>query len=222
MDTTTAIQDRTYHKNITVVPRAATDEQGREYYEFELSNELPDQHRTVFRMDGGNIADFNAEPIVTYGHPSFDSTDPDDVIGTGPAFFENGRLIGRFYPEEGDDNPKARKVVAKIKQGLIRSASIVAEIERHTRGMKENGEDSNLVYFRNWNLLMWGIVMKGSNPKAKLRTASRAMEFFDTATPESHTPHTTESTDHLELESLLTEQRLRLMRMDIDSSTAAQ
>lgn len=222
MDTNTVnIQDRTYHKNITVVPRAATDEQGREYYEFELSNELPDQHRTIFRMDGGKISDFNAEPIVTYGHPSFDSTDPDDVIGTGPAYFENGKLIGRFYPEEGDDNPKAKKVVAKIKQGLIRSASIVAEIEHHTRGMKEKGEDNNLVYFRNWNLLMWGIVMKGSNPKAKLRTHSRAMEFFETADPAIETTDTITS-DNLELESLLTEQRLRLMKMDIDSSTAAQ
>ena len=208
------IENRLYHKRVeNIVPRAMTDDQGKEYYEFELSNELADQHRTVFRMDGGNITDFNSEPIVTYGHPSFDSTDPDDVIGTGPAYFQDGKLVGRFYPEEGDDNPKAKKVVSKIKQGMIRSASIVAEIVHHTRGAKDKGEDPNLVYFRNWNLLMWGIVMKGSNPKAKLRTQARALEFYNSAEPQEQTQDT--DTSHLADASLLTEQRLRLLKMDI-------
>ncbi len=208
------IENRLYHKRVeNIVPRAMTDDQGKEYYEFELSNELADQHRTVFRMNGGNITDFNSDPIVTYGHPSFDSTDPDDVIGTGPAFFQDGKLIGRFYPEEGDDNPKAKKVVSKIKQNMIRSASIVAEIVQHTRGAKDKGEDPNLVYFRNWNLLMWGIVMKGSNPKAKLRTQARALEFYNSAEAQEQTQDT--DTSHLAATSLLTEQRLRLLKMDI-------
>lgn len=219
MDTNIAnIDNRLYHTSVTVAPRAMQDDQGREYFEFELSNEMPDQHRTVFRMAGGNIQDFNAEPIVTYGHPSFDSTDPDDIIGTGPAFFQDGKLIGRFYPESGDDNPKAQKVVSKIKQGLIRSASIVAEIVTHTRGAKDKGEDPNLVYFRNWNLLMWGIVMKGSNPKAKLRTQSRALEFYNSA--ESQDEPTIIDTDTLEAEVLLTEQRLRLLGMQISNTVA--
>jgi hypothetical protein len=216
--TNTDIEKRLWHSSYTCEPRSMKDDQGREYFEFELSNELKDQHRTIFRMNGGNIQDFNEEPIVTYGHPSMDSTDPDDIIGTGPAYFENGKLIGRYYPEDGEDNPKAKKVVAKLRSGLIKSASIVAEIEHHSRGAKDKGEDPNLIYFRNWNLLMWGIVMKGSNPKAKLRTQARAMEFFESATPEDTT--TTTDTSQLEAESLLTEQRLRLMKLDISSSVA--
>ena len=210
----TDTEKRLWHGSYTCEPRAMKDDQGREYFEFELSNELKDQHRTIFRMNGGNIADFNDEPIVTYGHPPMDSTDPDDIIGTGPAYFQDGKLIGRFYPEEGDDNPKAKKVVSKLRSGLIKSASIVAEIETHSRGAKDKGEDPNLVYFRNWNLLMWGIVMKGANPKAKLRTQARAMEFYNSAAPqEIPTPQ-----DTLEAEVLLTEQRLRLI--NISSSVA--
>ncbi|HMR88493.1 MAG TPA: hypothetical protein PKD51_10080 [Saprospiraceae bacterium] len=221
MDSTnTEIENRLWHGSYQCEPRAMKDEQGREYFEFELSNELKDQHRTIFRMAGGKIDEFNNEPIVTYGHPSFDSTDPDDIIGTGPAFFQDGKLIGRYYPEDGEDNPKAKKVVAKLRAGLIKSASIVAEIVDHSRGAKDKGEDSNVVYFRDWNLLMWGIVMKGSNPKAKLRTQARALEFYNSATPtEPDTPDTPD-TSQLEAVIILQEQRLRLMKLDISNSVA--
>jgi hypothetical protein len=168
-----AIEDRTLHMGIDVQPRAMKDTENRDYWEFELSNEEKDLHKTVFKSAGGQIDDYNAEPIVTYGHPPFDSTDPDDIIGIGPVYKEGSKLIGRFYPEQGGSNTKAAKVVSKLQQGMIRSASIVAYIEKASRGAKDAGENPDLVYFRDWSLLMWGIVMKGSNPKAKLRTAQR-------------------------------------------------
>lgn len=207
------IQDRTFHKSVSVVPRSMTDDKGIEYFLFEISNEIPDQHRTVFKLDGANIADFNDEPIVTYGHPWFESADPDLVIGTGPAYIQDGKLYARYYPEQSDENPLAKKVVAKLREGIIKSASIVAEVLDYSRGAKDKGENPDLIYFRNWNLLMWGIVMKGSNPKAKLRTQARALEFYNSAEPQEQTQDT--DTSHLAATSLLTEQRLRLLKMDI-------
>jgi hypothetical protein len=180
---TTAIDTDILHIGLQVQPRAMRDTEEREYWEFELSNEEVDLHRTVFKMAGGQIQDFNTDPIVTYGHPSFDSTDPDDIIGIGPVYMEGNKLIGRYYPETGETNSKAAKVVSKLQQGMIRSASIVAQIIKGTKGSRDAGENPNLLYFRDWSLLMWGIVMKGSNPKAKLRTAERVAALVSRMVP---------------------------------------
>ena len=170
---------KTIHLGVDVVPRALTDNEGKEYFEFEISNESRDSHGTVFKMSGMDITNFNSDPIVTYGHPSFDSTDPDDVIGIGPAYVEQGRLMARFYPQTDGTNPKADKVAAKLRAGMIKSASIVAMIDpsKAHMGKRMNGEDENTLYFENSELLMWGVVMKGSNPKAKARTIERVLEL---------------------------------------------
>jgi hypothetical protein len=168
---------KTIHLGVDVVPRALTDSEGKEFFEFEISNETRDSHGTIFRMAGVDINDFNSDPIVTYGHPSFDSTDPDDVIGIGPVTIEQGRMMARFYPQTDGTNPKAEKVVAKLKGGMIRSASIVAQIHDGHMGQRSRGEDENTLYFDKWQLLAWGVVMKGSNPKAKARTIERVIEL---------------------------------------------
>lgn len=173
------MDDKLIHKRVAVAPRAKKDTEGREYYEFEISNEQKDSHGTVFKMAGAKIDDFNSDPIVTYGHPSFDSTDPDDVIGVGPVEIQEGRMIARFYPEDGDSNPKAAKVRAKLEQGIIKSASIVASVDysKCHVGRTENGEDPDALYFDSYEILAWGVVMKGSNPNAKMRTDQRVMEI---------------------------------------------
>lgn len=199
-NTSTTIDSRILHMGIQVQPRAMKDAEEREYWEFELSNEEIDMHRTVFKSAGGQIQDFNSDPIVTYGHPSFDSTDPDDIIGIGPVYKEGSRLIGRYYPESGETNQKAAKVVSKLQQGMIRSASIVAQISKATKGSRDAGENPDIIYFRDWSLLMWGIVMKGSNPKAKLRTAERVAALVSDIVPED-TTHTPDTSDIQETET---------------------
>lgn len=171
------LESRTLHMGIRVEPRAMKDDQGREFYLFEISNEEIDSHGTIFRMNGAKIDSFNEDPIVTYGHPWFDSTDPDDVIGIGPAYVENGKLMARFYPEMGDQNEKAVKVRSKLQQNIIKSASIVAYVEKYHEGRAKNGEPEGVLIFDEWELLMWGVVMKGSNPKAKKRTEEKIAEF---------------------------------------------
>ena len=199
----TTIDSRILHMGIQVEPRAMKDDEDQEYWEFELSNEEIDMHRTVFKSAGGQIQDFNSDPIVTYGHPSFDSTDPDDIIGIGPVYKEGNKLIGRYYPEAGDTNPKAAKVVSKLRQRMIRSASIVAQISKATKGSRDAGENPDIIYFRDWSLLMWGIVMKGSNPKAKLRTAERVAALVSEMVPAEVIP----APDAVSIEETETRQR---------------
>lgn len=202
-NTSTTIDSRILHMGVQVQPRAMKDTEDRDYWEFELSNEEVDMHRTVFKSAGGQISDFNSDPIVTYGHPSFDSTEPDDIIGVGPVYKEGSKLIGRYYPETGDTNAKAAKVVSKLQQGMIRSASIVALVRKATKGSRDAGENPDIVYFRDWSLLMWGIVMKGSNPKAKLRTAERVAALVSEMVPADPIP----APDAIDIQETETRQR---------------
>jgi hypothetical protein len=170
--------DNEFHYSAPVVIRAATDNDGREYWDVEISNQERDLHGTVFLMRGlRNIDEYNEDGIVQYGHPSFDSSDPDDVVGTSTVRIEGERLMARFYPEPGDTNPKAIKLVNKLRSGVIKSASIVAGVYKQRRGVSSQKEDPKTTYFESWDLLGWGFVAKGSNPKAKLRTIARAAEF---------------------------------------------
>jgi hypothetical protein len=172
------MNDKEFHFSTPIVSRAGIDDHGREFWDVEISNETKDMHGTIFKMDGlRNIDEYNADGIVQYGHPSFESSDPDDVIGTSIVSVEEDRLMARFYPEPGETNSKAAKIVNKLKTGVIKSASIVAAIYKARRGAAANGEDPKTTYFDDWELLAWGFVAKGSNPKAKLRTMTRAAEF---------------------------------------------
>lgn len=225
----TALESRIYHFGTKVEPRAMKDEQGNEYYLFELSNEEIDSHRSIFRMKGGKIDEFNADPIVTYGHPWFDSTDPDDVIGIGPAYFEGGKLMGRYYPEQGDTNEKAVKVRNKLSQNMIKSASIVAYIDKYHVGRAENGEPEGILIFTEWTLLMWGIVMKGSNPKAKKRSEDKLAYFRSLCTDGPDTPPEAKEEipqpdenkkRDLELMSILAENQIRMARLKIGDMVA--
>lgn len=229
-DVETALESRIYHFGTKVEPRAMKDEQGREYYLFELSNEEIDSHRSIFRMKGGKIEEFNNDPIVTYGHPWFDSTDPDDVIGTGPAYFENGKLMARYYPEMGETNEKAVKVKSKLDQNIIKSASIVAYIDDYHVGRSDKGEHEGILYFDDWSLLMWGIVMKGSNPKAKKRSEEK-LAYFRSLCDDAEKPaekiqeeqKPDENTKReLEMLSILAENQIRIAkaRLKIGDSVA--
>ena len=198
------LESRTYHFGVKVEPRAMKDDQGREFYLFEISNEEIDSHGTIFKMNGAKIDSFNEDPIVTYGHPWFDSTDPDDVIGIGPAYIENGKLMARFYPELGEKNEKAVKVRSKLEQNIIKSASIVAYIDKYHEGRAKNGEPEGVLIFDEWELLMWGVVMKGSNPKAKKRTEEKIAEFRTLLTESASQSKADDDEEEIEARDLVT------------------
>lgn len=142
-------------------------------YEFVISTEDVDMHRTVFAADGIDLSRYANNPIVTFGHPDFNSNNPDDVIGTSEIRTEGTDTIAILTLEPEGDNPIADKVARKIANGTLKMASIRAtplEAEIQQR----DGED--IKTFTQWRLLDWGIVAHGSNPSALKRSIDEAAD----------------------------------------------
>lgn len=144
--------------------------------EFVISTEAVDTYGTVFKMDGWNLNRFNNNPVVLYGHRSHDGN-PDFIIGTGEVYREGDKLIGRVTFEPEEDNPLAEKVYRKVKRGTIRMASIGADPKEGSFGNKETGENPEVFYFRNQDLLEFSLVPIGSNPDALKRNAQAIEDF---------------------------------------------
>lgn len=161
--------------------------------EFVISTEAVDTYGTVFKMDGWNLNRFNNNPVVLYGHRSHDGN-PDFIIGTGEVYREDDKLIGRVTFEPEEDNPLAEKVYRKVKRGTIRMASIGADPKEGSFGKKETGENPEVFYFRNQDLLEFSLVPIGSNPEALKRNAQAIEDFKKEivrdieVTPEPETP----------------------------------
>lgn len=164
--------------------RAVTDELAeKRQAEFVISNEAVDTYGTVFRMDGWDLNRYNNNPVVLYGHRSWDGN-PDFVIGTGEVFRDGNDLIGRVTFEPEEDNPLAEKVFRKVKRGTLRMASIGADPKEGDWGDEKRGEDPNVLYFSRQELLEFSIVPIGSNPDALKRNAQAIADFKKTITRE--------------------------------------
>jgi len=149
--------------------RALTDEnkENREA-EFVISSEAIDSYGTVFRADGWDLARYNANPIVCFQHRS-SSDNPDMILGTSTVRLEDKQLIATVQFEAAEDNPLAEKVWRKVKNGTLRMASVGASPTRGHFGVKEAGEDPEVLYFDAAELYEWSIVSMGSNPEALKR-----------------------------------------------------
>lgn len=134
---------------------------------FQISDESVDSHGTVFLRNCWDMSQYARNPIVTYGHPSVNSSDPDDVIGVSEVYFDGTRMMGKvmYNPK----NPKAMRIKEDVEGGYIRMASIRAYASEARWGVKEAGEDDSVLYFTRAELIDWGIVMHGSNKNAMKR-----------------------------------------------------
>ena len=149
--------------------RAVSDEMlANRQVEFVISSETPDTYNTVFRNSGWKLERYNQNPIVCYAHESH-SKDPDMIIATSEVRSENGQLIALATFEPADVNPLAEKVFRKIQAGTLRMASIGCNITRGHVGDSKLGEDPEIIYFDEMELLEWSIVPLGSNPDALKR-----------------------------------------------------
>ncbi|MEO0573217.1 MAG: HK97 family phage prohead protease [Bacteroidota bacterium] len=138
--------------------------------EFVISTEAVDSYGTVFKLDGWDLKRYEKNPIVLYQHNSH-SSDPDLVIGTAKIKKEDGRLIGTVTFESAEDNPLAEKVFRKVKNNILRGASISARPSEGRMGDKEKGEDPEVFYFTRQELTEWSIVTIPSNDEALKRNA---------------------------------------------------
>lgn len=134
--------------------------------EFVISTEAVDTYNTVFKSNGWKLDRYNSNPIVCYNHNSYDA---DHVIGTSEVFVEDNQLIGRVRFEDAENNPLAEKIFNKVKNKIIRGASISAEIIDGRYGQEELNEDPDILYFTEHRLMEWSIVALNSNPDALAR-----------------------------------------------------
>lgn len=144
--------------------------------EFVISTETADTYGTVFKMSGWNLERYEKNPIVAYGHRTW-SDNPDMIIGTSEVFVDGEQLIGKVRFESEEVNPTAEKIWKKVQNGTLRMASIGANPIRGHWGDEKLGEDKDLIYFDESELLEWSIVPLGSNPDALKREAQTIEEI---------------------------------------------
>lgn len=159
------------------VVRALSDKnkENREV-EFVISDETPDTYGTVFKISGWDLKRYENNPIVFYAHKSY-SDNPDMVIGTSTLRIEDNQLIAILRFESADINPLAEKVFQKVQAGTLRMASIGANPKKGHWGDEKLGEDREVIYFDEQELLEWSIVPIGSNPEALKREAQTIDEI---------------------------------------------
>lgn len=144
--------------------------------EFVISTETPDTYDTVFKISGWNLTRYEQNPVVFYAHRSY-SDNPNLLIGTSEVRVENNQLIGVVRFEPAEINPIAETVWQKIQHGSLRMASIGANPKRGHWGDEKLGENPEIIYFDEQELLEWSIVPIGSNPEALKREASTIEEI---------------------------------------------
>jgi HK97 family phage prohead protease len=159
------------------VIRALTDEniKNREA-EFVISTEAVDSFGTVFKMSGWDLRRYEQNPIVCYGHRTWDGN-PDMVIGVSEVRIENDQLIGKVKFETEEVNPLAEKVWRKVQAGTLRMASIGATPKKGHWGDEKLGENRDVLYFDEQELFEWSVVPIGSNPDALKREAQTIDEI---------------------------------------------
>ena len=151
--------------------RASAEKDGDKVFTFVASTSDPDRHRTVLNQDNWKLDNFNANPIIGYQHNVYgadfcSSPNPDDVIGKGRAYVEDGEMLVDVVFDE--ENELAKKIESKIERGFLRTVSVgFVEIGTGRDGDEERGEDPELFYFAGQELLELSVVNIPSNPKAK-------------------------------------------------------
>lgn len=166
--------------------------------DFVISTEAEDSYGTIFKADGWDLERYAKNPIVTYQHRDF-SDNPDMVIGTSAVRVEENQLIATLTFEAAEDNELAEKVFRKVKSGILRGASIRADVEEYHWGNFDEGENPEVLYFTRQALLSWSVVTVPSNPDALSRNAA-AMDAIRSACPKPNTadnqpPEHTENTN---------------------------
>lgn len=145
--------------------------------DFTISTEQRDRHGTIIPVKNWKLDNYNKNGIVgymheVYGDGFFQAADPDDVIGSGKAFVEDGELIGRIKFEPAAINPKAEKLFQKVLHGTIKATSVgFIENTKGSWGEKEEARDGEnpTYYFGEVELLEFSLVNIPSNPGALRR-----------------------------------------------------
>ena len=92
--------------------------------EFVASDESIDSYGTIIPVKNWVLDRFNGNGIIGYQHNLYWSSDPDNVIGKGTAWVEDGKLMVRIEFEPKEINELAEKIYQKVLFGSINGVSV--------------------------------------------------------------------------------------------------
>jgi len=144
--------------------------------EFVASDNSVDSYGTVIPVDKWDLNRYAKNGAVGYMHDVYGDSwsikaEPDDIIGKGVAWIEEGKLLVRITFEPADLNPKADKIFRKIQFGTLNAVSVgfLPTGSGHW-GDKKAGEDEDVYYYNGQELLEISVVNIPANANAVRRS----------------------------------------------------
>lgn len=148
---------------------------------FVASDDTKDSAGTVLNQDNWDLRRFNSNGVIGYQHKVYggwdDTDNPDNVIGKGYAYIEDGKLMVDITFEPADINPLADKIYKKIQFGSLRAVSV--GFLPIGRGKFGEGEDANTYYFAGQELLEVSVVNIPSNPNALKKSLEAETAYLE-------------------------------------------
>ena len=148
---------------------------------FVASDDTKDSAGTVLNQNNWDLRRFNSNGVIGYQHKVYggwdDTDNPDNVIGKGYAYIEDGKLMVDITFEPWDINPLADKIYKKIQFGSLRAVSV--GFLPIGKGRFGEGEDANTYYFAGQELLEVSVVNIPANPNALKKSLEAESEYLE-------------------------------------------
>lgn len=148
---------------------------------FVASDSSVDSAGTVLNQENWDLRRFNANGIIGYQHKVYggwdDTDNPDNVIGKGYAYVEDGKLMVDITFEPKDINELAEKIYQKILFGSLRAVSV--GFLPIGKGRFGEGADSETYYFAGQELLEVSVVNIPANPNALRKSLEDESVFLE-------------------------------------------
>lgn len=156
----------------TITPEVRKSKDSRKVT-FVASDGTRDSAGTVLNQDGWDLERFNKNGIIGYQHKVYggwdDTDNPDNVIGKGHAYVEDGKLMVDIEFEPKEINELAEKVYQKVLFGSLKAVSVgFLPIGKGEWGKGEEavGGTKPTYYYAGQQLLEVSVVNIPANPNA--------------------------------------------------------
>lgn len=159
-------------------------------HEFVISDATLDRYRTVIPIDAWDLENYQKNPIVAYAHDTSGWSGPDSIIGKSDVWIEDDKLVGRVTYEPRELNELADKIRRKVDFGTLSATSVGFYPKRGHYGEERNGEDPDIYYFDEVELLEFSIVNIPANPNAIKRSLEAFLPQKDIPNPGEVIPPT--------------------------------
>lgn len=148
---------------------------------FVASDSTRDSAGTVLNQDNWDLTRFNSNGIIGYQHKVYggwdDTDNPDNVIGKGHAYVEDGKLMVDITFEPKEINELAEKIYQKVLFGSLRAVSV--GFLPVGKGSFGEGADAETYYFAGQQLLEVSVVNIPANPNALRKSMEAENDFLE-------------------------------------------